>query len=100
MDSLKNAKKKDKFVKKLNEQRYSLIDQMRQIKGVRKILKTDANFITFKVDNAVKVFNSLASEGIIIRDRSNQLNLDNCLRVSVGTPKENKLFIKKLKETL
>jgi histidinol-phosphate aminotransferase len=100
LDSIKNVKKKEGFDRKLNGQRFFLIEEMRKIKGVRKILKTDSNFITFKVDDAKKVFSYLASEGIIIRDRSSQLNLDNCLRVSVGTPKENKLFIKKLKEVL
>jgi histidinol-phosphate aminotransferase len=90
----------EEFVARLNDQRELLIERMRGMKGIGKIHKTDANFITFEVKDAKRVFNYLAKEGIIIRDRSNQLNLENCLRVSIGTPKENKLFIKKLKDAV
>lgn len=100
LESLKKTRKMEAFVTRLNDQKEMLIDQMKGIRGIRKILKTDANFITFKVKDAKGVFNYLAKEGIIIRDRSSQLNLENCLRVSVGTPKENKLFLKKLKEAI
>ena len=74
--------------------------KLKSIKQVQKVYKADANFILFKIKNATEVYNRLAEEGVIIRNRSNQLNLENCLRVSIGTPKENKIFIKKLKEIL
>lgn len=100
LDALSHTKQKDKFVKKLNSERDKLISELKQIKEVKKILITDANFITFRINNANEVFTKLANEGVIIRNRSNQLNLENCLRVSVGTPSENKKFIKTLKKVL
>lgn len=98
--ALSNVEKKNKFVEKLNSEREKLISELKQIKEIEKILPTDANFITFKIKNADEVFAKLANEGVIIRNRSNQLNLENCLRVSVGTPSENKKFITMLKEIL
>jgi histidinol-phosphate/aromatic aminotransferase/cobyric acid decarboxylase-like protein len=74
--------------------------ELKQIRQVQKVYKADANFILFKIKNATEVYNRLAKQGVIVRDRSNQLNLEDCLRVSVGSPKENRIFIKKLKEIL
>jgi histidinol-phosphate aminotransferase len=96
--ALANIRKKNKFVKKINSEREKIIIELKNIKNVKKVLQADANFITFKIKNATEVFNKLAAEGIIIRNRSNQLNLNDCLRVSIGTPKENRKFINKLKE--
>lgn len=100
LEALGNSKQKNNFVKKLNLEKDFLISEMKQIKQIKKILPTDANFITFRINNATEIYNNLVKEGVIIRNRSSQLNLKNCLRVSIGTRKENKIFIKKLKEII
>jgi len=100
LGALDKINQKNKFVRKLNGEKEKLINELKKIKQVKKILKSDANFITFKINNANSIFKKLALNGIIIRDRSNQLNLENCLRVSIGTTSENKRFIKKLKEII
>ena len=100
LEALSKVKRRDQFVTKLNAEREKLILELRCIKEVKKILKTDANFITFRITNAKEVFAKLAAKGVIIRDRSSQLNFENCLRISIGTSQENKRFIKKLKEIL
>jgi histidinol-phosphate aminotransferase len=100
LEAMDKINKRNQFVSKLNSEREKLIGELRKIKQVKKILRTDANFITFKISNAQSVFTKLADEGVIIRNRSSQLNMSDCLRVSIGTPRENKIFIKKLKEIL
>ncbi|MCB0753391.1 MAG: histidinol-phosphate transaminase [Ignavibacteriae bacterium] len=100
LDALSKVKQKNNFVKKLNLERDKLVLQLKSIKQVQKVYKADANFILFKIKNATEVYNKLTKEGVIIRNRSNQLNLEDCLRVSIGAPNENKMFIKKLKEIL
>ncbi len=100
LEALSNVKKKNSFVKKLNSEKAKLINELKKIKHIKKIFSSDANFILFKINNATEIYNKLAQEGIIIRDRSNQPLLKNCLRVSIGTPQENKKFIKTLKDTL
>lgn len=100
LEAFSKIKTKNNFVKKLNGEKEFLIGEMKQIKQIKKILPSDANFITFRINDATEIYNKLVLEGVIIRNRSNQLNLENCLRVSIGTRRENKLFIKKLKEML
>jgi histidinol-phosphate aminotransferase len=100
LEALSKVSKKNQFVLKLNSERNKLVMELKQIRQVQKVYKGDANFILFKIKNATEVYNRLAKQGLIIRDRSNQLNLEDCLRVSVGSPKENRIFIKKLKEIL
>lgn len=100
IEALSNIKKKNNFVKKLNTEKEKLIKELGSIKQIQKVFPSDANFILFKIKNANDVYKKLTEEGIIIRNRSNQPLLENCLRVTVGTPKENNKFIKTLKSIL
>ena len=97
LKALSNVKKKNALVQKLNKQKEKLISELNNIKQIQKVFPSDANFVLFKIKNATEVYNKLAKKGIIIRNRSNQPLLENCLRVSVGTSKENKKFIQTLK---
>lgn len=64
-----------------------------------KYVPSSANFILVNVCNGVKVFNELQKEGVIVRPVANY-DLDEWIRVTVGTMKENKKFIKALKKVL
>lgn len=55
-----------------------------------------ANFIAFKVENANNIFNKLLQRGLIVRP----VEMDNYIRVSIGTKQENKYFINELKKLL
>ena len=64
---------------------------------------TAANFILFKVpqDNASRIFESLKSQGVLIKNMSPQGGLlRDCLRVTVGAPEENQAFLNALKIAL
>jgi histidinol-phosphate aminotransferase len=59
-----------------------------------------ANFILIDLkQNGLKIFNKLLKEGIIVRDMR-QYGLNNFIRVTVGTKKENKKFVEALKKVL
>ena len=60
---------------------------------VKKIYPSDANFILIKVDDATKRYDELLRHGIVIRNRTTQLGCENCLRISLGTPAENKQLL-------
>ena len=73
-----------------------LIQALRQIKGVR-VLAGQANFVTFKVPgNGKELFMKLAESGILVRDMSGYPELRGFLRVSAGTPDENRAFLRAL----
>ncbi len=61
-----------------------------------KVLPSQTNFICFKllVGDAGNVFERLKQSGVLIKNLSPSGGLmTNCLRVTVGTPKENQLFM-------
>ena len=78
--------------------RTDLINELNKINFISKIYPSDANFILIKVDDANKRYNQLISKGIVIRNRTNQHNCENCLRITVGTSTENKRLLKILKD--
>jgi histidinol-phosphate aminotransferase len=100
LNAVANSKIKNEFVKLILIERDYLISELSKINSIKKIFSTDSNFVLFKIDNASVIQKKLAEKKIIIRDRSNQPLLENCLRVSVGTRKENELFISELKRVI
>ena len=61
-----------------------------------------ANFILFRPrsKDGLSVWNGLLERGVLIRDCSSWPGLKNCLRVTVGTPEENRIFVESLTEVL
>lgn len=51
-----------------------------------------------RVTDAVKIYNYLVGEGIIVRNRNSISLCGNCLRVTVGTRAENAKLIGALKK--
>ena len=65
------------------------------------VFPSDANFILFRVSKASQIFLALKQRNILIKnlDGSHPL-LKNCLRVTIGTPDENKQFLRALQECI
>jgi histidinol-phosphate aminotransferase len=78
-------------------QRSALLKVLVHVEYVEKIYPTEANFILIKVDNANKRYDELIAKGIVIRNRTTQPLCENCLRLTIGTEKENKKLIEALK---
>jgi len=78
---------------KILESRLFLEIEFAKIPFIQKIFRSDANFILIKVDDANKRYDQLIQKGIVVRNRSNQQNCENCLRITVGTAEENKKLI-------
>lgn len=93
-----NRKEVLEEVKTIVSERDKLIEELSRIRFVKKIFPTDANFILTEVDDANKRYTELIKKGIVVRNRSNLPLCKNCLRFTIGTPKENKRFIKILKQ--
>ncbi|WP_409416655.1 histidinol-phosphate transaminase [Flavobacterium sp. PS2] len=78
-------------------QREQLLKVLLNVKFVKKIYPTEANFILVKVDDANKRYDELIAKGIVIRNRTTQPLCENCLRLTIGTEAENKKLIEALK---
>jgi len=97
VETLKNKKQMRSYISSIISERTRLFKIMNNISGITPF-PSDANFILFKVPNAVKVYSLLLKRGVLVRDLTGVIK--NCLRVTVGTPGENALFLKTLKEVL
>jgi histidinol-phosphate aminotransferase len=83
-------------------ERTIMSEQLAALRGV-KAFPTDANFILFRITRgrAGEIFQELKKQGILIKnlDGSHPL-LKDCLRVTVGTPDENRQFLAALQASL
>ena len=96
--ALKSLNRMEEFtlnVQEILSERTKMINQLKQLKLVKKIYPTDANFILVQVKNADELYQKLVKKQIIIRNRN--CAIPNCVRITVGTPEENQILINELK---
>ncbi len=93
-EAIDKVEQKDTFVAEILFQRVYLESELAKIPMVSKIYPSDSNMILVKFENAKPVFQYLLKQKIILRDRSNVVLCDNCIRISVGTNSENETLIK------
>ena len=88
------------FVEKIISQREQVFSELERIKNINPI-KSHTNFILFEVINksAKEIFESIYKRGVLLRYFGDK-RLENYLRVTIGTPEENKIFLEKLKLVL
>ena len=77
------------------KEKEKLEDELIKIKQVIKVYPSAANFLLVEMTDANKVYQELVNKNIITRNRNNIIN--NCLRISVGTPEENRMLLNALK---
>lgn len=82
------------------QQRDWLAQELKQLKKVHEVYPSDANFVLVKMDNATQVYNQMIEKSIVLRNRSTvKLCLD-CIRITIGTPEENKILLSNLADLL
>jgi histidinol-phosphate aminotransferase len=69
---------------------------LRELPFVQRIYPSDANFILIKVDDPNATYDYLVKKGIIVRNRNTVTLCEGCLRITIGTPEQNKLLLKTL----
>lgn len=65
---------------------------------VKKVWKSEANFLLVKFDDPDAIYKTLIEKGVVVRNRSMVTGCEGCLRITVGTPDENSVVMKILKE--
>lgn len=81
----------------LNE-REKLITALKTMAIIKKIYPSDANFLLVEVTDANETYQKLVDQKVITRNRNNLVK--NCIRITVGTPKENEKLIKALTDLI
>lgn len=98
LDALKDKQHKEAWVREILNERTKLTAALKGLPIVRHIYPSDANFVLVRVDDAPTIYRKLMEQGTIVRDRSRVTLCDNCLRITVGTPEENSILVKQLRE--
>ena len=83
---------------RIRKERESLGESLKALKGVT-VFPSQANFFLIRVPDAERAFESLKRQGVLVRNL-NSPALRNCLRVTVGTPDENRILVTALREAL
>lgn len=97
LQALQNLDLVNRWTAETVQQREWLMNELQQFHFVQKIYPSDANFILVQVEAAKDLYTYLMQAGIIVRDRSNVILCDNCLRITIGTPDENRQLLDSLK---
>jgi histidinol-phosphate aminotransferase len=85
----------DMIVTLVNE-RQNMVTALLQNEEVVKIYPSDANFLLVKFKDASVLYKYFVEQGIVVRDRSNVVLCEGCLRITVGTPLENTKLLESL----
>jgi histidinol-phosphate aminotransferase len=99
-EAFSNISKKNELVSSILAEKQFLIKELKEINNIEKLFPSDTNYILIKIKDASSIQKLLAEAGIIIRDRSSQPNLENCLRITVGTHEQNKRLLDLLNKVL
>jgi histidinol-phosphate aminotransferase len=97
VDALANTTQVNDWIKEVVAQKEMLIKELAAFSFIGYVYPSDANFFLMKVKDADKLYKYLSDNGVIIRNRSKEVNCENCLRVTIGTPDENQQLINLLK---
>jgi histidinol-phosphate aminotransferase len=96
MEALDELRTVNDWIQLTVEERERISDELNELDYVEKVFPSDANFVLVKMKDAIAVHQFLSKKGIIVRDRSNVALCENCLRITVGTPDENKILVEAL----
>ena len=84
----------------IKQNREKLYESLQDTPGVN-VYPSAANFILFRVSQASNVFKGLKQRGVLIKKlHGAHPSLGGCLRVTVGTPQENELFLRATKDSI
>ncbi len=98
IDMLHRHHEIEKWVKTLKEEKLRFEQELLQLPCVEHIYPSAANFFLARVADAVKMYNYLVSEGIIVRNRHTISLCSNSLRITVGMRSENNSVVKALQQ--
>ena len=73
---------------------------MQEMEGISEVtpFPSEANFILFRVRDPDRIHARLLSRGVLVRNVADAVK--GCLRVTVGTPQENRKFLDALRSCI
>ena len=86
-------------IKTTLEQRTTVAAELAKLDFVVEVFPSDANFLLVRLtDKALKVYKTMADGGVVVRFRGNENHCNECLRITIGTPEENKTMLERIQK--
>ena len=82
----------------LLSERAAILPAVAELPICKAVYPTDANFFLARMTDADCIYHYLVDRGIILRNRSRVQLCGNCLRITIGTPKENNALLGALRQ--
>lgn len=95
---MSKKKEKDNWVEMILKEKKRLESKIEKLPMVEKNYPTNANFLMVKITEPLAVLEYLKEKKIIVRDRSRVSLCEGCLRITVGSRKENDALLNALNE--
>lgn len=97
LEALENTEQVNALIKTIVNERKKLVKEIEKFPFVLKIYPSEANFILVKTTDALRLYDHLIQQQIVVRNRSNVSLCEGCLRITIGTELENEKLINSLK---
>lgn len=98
LQNLENQARYERELQLIIKERERLLMELQTFDMIEKVFPSESNFVLCRVENANEIYTYLASQGIIVRNRSGQVLCNNCIRITVGTPEENTSLLENLRK--
>lgn len=96
LQALQQTAQVNEWIRITVNEREELTKTLLQFPFIKKIYKSDANFLLVKVTDADGLYKYLTLNEVVVRNRNKEILCEGCLRITIGTPEENKTLIKLL----
>ena len=97
LKALEEVGQVNEMIKALVTMREELARELASLPFVLNVYPSDANFLLVRTTDAHSVYDYLLGDGIVVRDRSKVELCAGCLRITVGTAKENEDLVAALR---
>ena len=98
LEALRNKAEVEKWVTLVLQERSRLMAAFAELPICEGVYPTDANFFLAKMTDAQAIYDYLVSKGIIVRNRTRVKLCQDCLRVTIGTKRENMELLSALRQ--
>ncbi|QIW15046.1 histidinol-phosphate transaminase [Pasteurellaceae bacterium RH1A] len=95
--ALNEIDKMQERVANVLKERLILQENLQKLPLVEQVFESEGNYLLVKFKDSPKVFKALWDQGIILRNQHQAVNLENCIRITVGTAEENNQVLQALK---
>jgi histidinol-phosphate aminotransferase len=92
-NALEHTNLVNEMIKEIVAMRNELAAKISRLSSVINVYPSEANFLLVRVHNARQLYETLLTEGIVVRDRSTAPGCKDCLRITVGTKEQNDKLI-------